>query len=103
VRNNKAGLLLYSTSSAAMLPFQGGYLCILPPIQRALGLDSSGNPSGHDCSGVYTTDFNVWVARGKDPALVQGQDVWVQILGRDPGSPPGNTSLTQGVTFVLGP
>jgi hypothetical protein len=104
VRNKKAGLLLYSTASAAMLPFQGAYLCLLPPVQRSLGLASGGSPSGHDCSGTFDADFNAWVATGKDPALVQGQDVWLQFWSRDPGfAPPANTGLTQGLTFVLGP
>jgi Tol biopolymer transport system component len=104
VRNKKAGVLLYSTASAAMLPFQGGYLCLLPPVKRSFGLSSGGSASGHDCTGVFSADFNAWIATGKDPALLQGQDVWAQMWGRDPGfPPPDNTSLTQGLTFVIAP
>jgi hypothetical protein len=56
------------------------------------------------CGGSFQIDFNAYIASGKDPALVSGQQVWVQTWSRDPGfAPPNNTSLSDAVTFTLCP
>ncbi|MCC7172580.1 MAG: FG-GAP repeat protein [Planctomycetes bacterium] len=104
VLNNKSGLLFYSVAGAQALPFQGGSLCIKPPIKRTGVQNSGGNPPPNDCSGALAFDFNAYVALGIDPAVVASRMVWAQFWSRDPGfSPPNNTSLTDAVEFVLQP
>jgi Tol biopolymer transport system component len=103
VLSQKPGLLAYGLSGSWMLPFQGGWLCVAPPLQRTPVQLSGGNlPS--DCSGTYSFDFNAWIAAGADPALVAGQDVWSQYWSRDPGfAPPSSTGLTDALSFTISP
>ena len=104
-RNQKLGLLLYSTGGPLALPWYGGVMCVgLPrvrtPIQSSGG---SANPAS-DCTGTYQFDFNAWIVAGSDPGLAAGQQVWGQYWARDPGyTPPYNVSLTNGTTFTLDP
>ncbi len=103
VINNKNGLLFYSTNGASGLPFQGGTLCAKSPIKRTSVQNSNGNAPPNDCSGTFSFDFNVFIAGGTDPNLVQGQQVNAQYWYRDPGfSPPNNTGLSNAVQFVIG-
>jgi Tol biopolymer transport system component len=106
VLSYKSGLLFYSRVSSAMLPFQGGYLCVSPPLKRT-PVQSSGGvnpPPALDCTGNYGFDFNAWIAGGQDPALVSGEEVWGQYWSRDPGYPaPQNTGLTNALAFAIGP
>jgi hypothetical protein len=98
---NKFGLYFYSKSGPSNLPFQGGILCAQLPLVRTTLLNSGGSPP---CGGTLKMDFNAYVASGKDPALVAGQQVWAQAWSRDPGfAPPNNTSLSDAVTFTLCP
>ena len=108
VRNQKVGMLLYSLTGASAGPFQGGFLCLSPPIRRVPGVGSGGSPAGNDCSGVFTVDFNAF-ARGllggtPDPALgAPGTVVEAQWWGRDPGFPsPNNTTLSDALQFTTG-
>jgi hypothetical protein len=104
VLNNKSGLLFYGTSGPAAIAFQGGTLCVQPPIKRTSVQNSAGNPPPNDCSGVYTFDFNVYLASGVDPALVSGANVWLQYWSRDPGfAPPNNVGLTDALTVTIRP
>ena len=104
VRSKSAGLLVYSRTSPTMLPFLGGWLCVGPPVRRAVAAHSGGNTGAPDCSGVLDADFNTYAASGKDAGLVPGTDVWIQYWSRDQGfAPPDNVGLTQGLAFVLGP
>jgi Tol biopolymer transport system component len=103
VLSQKIGLLLYGKSGPATLAFQGGWLCVQPPLQRTF-LQNSGGNTITDCSGAYHVDFNAWIASGFDPALVAGQDVWAQYWSRDPGfPPPGSTGLTDALAFTIAP
>ncbi len=104
VLNQVNGLFFYSTVGPAQSPFLGGLLCASPPLQRMGIGNSGGNPSApaSDCSGVFSADFNAWVASSGDPALVAGADVWVQHWSRDPGD-PFTVSLSAAVTFALCP
>jgi hypothetical protein len=105
IRNQKLGLFFYSVAGAASIPFYGGTQCVNTPIVRT-PIQASGGSSGfiQDCTGSYRFDLNAWVATGRDPGLAVGVQVWGQFWGRDPGfAPPYNITLTNAITFVVGP
>ncbi|MCC6406306.1 MAG: VCBS repeat-containing protein [Planctomycetes bacterium] len=103
VLNNKNGLLFYG-SHASSVPFQGGLLCVQPPIDRTAVQSSGGSPSGADCTGAFHFDFNAYVQSGADPSLVVGATVHAQYWSRDPLDPTGfGTSLTDALSFTLAP
>ncbi|MCK6445321.1 MAG: hypothetical protein L6Q99_02925 [Planctomycetes bacterium] len=103
VLNNKSGLLFYG-SQPANLPFQGGTLCVQPPIKRTPIQNSGGNPPPNDCSGGFSIDFNSYIASGVDATLVPGRVVYAQWWYRDPGfSAPNNTGLTNALQFTIVP
>ncbi len=99
--NGKPGLLFYGISGSNSQPFFGGTLCVMPPIARTPVVDSQGNPPPDDCSGIYSIDFNAWIASGQDPALVAGRPVWAQYWARDPAD-PDMVSLSNGIGFTIG-
>jgi Tol biopolymer transport system component len=104
VLNDKSGLLFYSRTSSTFLPFQGGWLCVMPPLRRTIVATSGGSPPPIvDCTGLYHFDFNAWLRSGGDPALRVGQVVWAQFWSRDPGyAAPNNTGLTNALAFEIG-
>lgn len=96
----KSGLLFYGYDTAA-LPFQGAFLCVLPPTRRT-DIQFSGGVVDIDCDGAFSFDFNAWIASGADPNLVAGQTVSAQYWYRDPGA-VDQTGLTGGLSFDLCP
>jgi hypothetical protein len=101
--NHKTGMLLYGTSGVAAIPFDGGTLCIAPPLHRTGGQQSGGNPlPPSDCSGSYHYDFNARIQSGFDPGLVPGVRVSAQYWSRDPLDPFG-TALSDALLFTIGP
>ncbi len=96
---NTNGILFYSKTGPASVPFMGGFLCVAPPTVRT-PLQNSGG--GGPCDGFFALDFNVWIATGLDPGLVAGAPVWAQYWSRDPASASA-TNLTNAVQFVIGP
>ena len=106
VFSHKSGLLFYGLRGSTLIPFQGGWLCVRPPLRRT-PVQSSGGllpPPSRDCTGVFSIDFNAWIASGADPALVAGQEVWAQYWSRDPGfPPPEGSNLTDALAFAVGP
>ncbi len=107
VRNQKAGLLVYSLAGPASAPFQGGYLCVAAPRRRTPVTSSGGAASGDDCSGVFALDLNAFAAGslGGTPApelSVAGTSVHCQQWSRDPGA-VANSGLSSGLRYVVGP
>ena len=110
IRNQTVGLLLYGFAGPAAIPFQGGFLCVQPPVRRMLQTNSGGSPVGvHDCTGRWSIDVNAFssglLGGSPDPALRQpGARVDCQWWGRDQGFPaPFNTALTSGLEFTVLP
>lgn len=109
-RNNKNGLLFYSLTGRAALPFQGGTLCVASSVRRTVHGNSGGTPAPvNDCSGVFRLDMNAFAhgLLGGSPhasltvagTLVQGQ--W---WGRDPGyAAPNNTQLSDAIEWTVCP
>jgi hypothetical protein len=99
--NKKNGLLFYGQQSAATV-FQGGYLCVKSPVKRTQVQNAGGSPSGTDCTGTYSFDWNARVQSGVDPNLVVGATVYMQYWARDPNDAFG-TSLSNALSLTIGP
>jgi uncharacterized delta-60 repeat protein len=100
VRNEKSGLIFYSTLGPASAPFQGGTFCVQPPTRRTPIALSGGNAApANDCTGAFALDMNAYAASGVDPALATaGTSVYCQTWSRDPGA-SFNTSLSNGLAY----
>lgn len=97
---NKFGLFFYGTHGPTQQPFQGGELCVQPPIRR-LAVQSTAGTHG-TCDGALSVDFNQVIASGVDPELVYGAEVAVQAWTRDPAD-PFKTNLTSARLFTISP
>lgn len=101
---NKAFGLLFYGAAPGSAPFQGGVLCVQPPLTRTAVQGSGGSATGSDCSGTYSYDFEARIQSGKDPALVAGAKVYAQYWARDPADPTGfGTSLSNALAFEICP
>jgi hypothetical protein len=101
VLSHKFGLLFFGVSGRTAFPFQGGMLCVLPPIRRTITQDSGGAAGVDDCSGTYSFDFNALVQSGVYPDLTAGTRIDCQYWSRDPAS-PSTTGLTDAIEFGIG-
>ena len=97
VLNNKPAILFYGFAAQAV-PFQGGTLCIGPPIRRTAVQSTGGNPPPLDCSGTLSYDFNALIQSGADPQLVAGTFAYAQYWYRDAQSPQP-VGLTDALRF----
>lgn len=106
VMANKTGRLLYSFGEAST-PFQGGILCLAPPLRRTPASNSGSNglpPPLDVCSGVLSFDFNARVQSGVDPLLQPGRVVYAQYRFRDPFEPGGfGVGWSDAVRFGIAP
>lgn len=104
-RGNRSGLLLYSCSGRAAIPFQGGLLCVNPaPLRRVPSVNSGG--TNGTCDGVFNVDVNTFASGNgggnPDPCLtIVGQQVNAQWWGRD--SVPTGSFLSDGLEYFVGP
>lgn len=100
VLNNKNGLFFYGLNGPLSAPFQGGLKCVANPVKRLPILNSNGNASLNDCSGVFEFDFNAFIQGGSDAQLVPGATVNAQCWYRDPGV-FSTTGLSNGLEFEI--
>ena len=83
----KLGLLLYSDAGPSANPFQGGTLCVAPPVKRTVIIQDSSGTQGQ-CDGVLSLDMNAFAAGtlGGNPLAslrVPGTRIHAQVWGRD--------------------
>lgn len=108
LRNQKAGVLLYTVGGRAATAFQGGTLCLGGALKRVQGLQSGGSALPiQDCSGLLSVDMNAFRAGllggNPQPFLSQpGSVVDAQFWARDPGfAAPFNSQLTDALEFTV--
>jgi hypothetical protein len=100
VLGQKQGLLFYGLNGRNSAPFLGGTMCVKAPVRRTPAQSSGGTSTG--CTGVFSLDFNAYIAGGSDPALIPGALVHCQWWSRDPAA-PSTTNLTNAVDFGISP
>ncbi|MCE9596235.1 MAG: hypothetical protein K8S98_18750 [Planctomycetes bacterium] len=101
VLNNKSGMLVWG-STAATLPFHGGWLCVQPPLVRAQVAGSGGTSGAANCSGAQSFHFGQSYMTAH--AVTAGQTVYAQFWSRDPGfPPPDDIGLTDAIQFTVAP
>ena len=107
--NNKSCLMFYGTTGPGNGAFQGGTLCVNPPVKRTPGTNTFGNPPPNDCSGAPAIDMNLFAVGGLGGTpltalTVAGTVVNCQWGGRDPGFPsPNNAQLSDGLEYTICP
>jgi len=89
-----------SRSTAGACASRGG--ASLARYARTTQHDWGGLPVVHDCSGVYSLDFNALIQAGVISQLVAGAKVYAQYGSRDPHS-PSTTGPTDGASFTIFP
>lgn len=101
VRNNNIGVLFFGTAPSSA-PFFEGTLCVSGAVQRYGAMNSGGNGTGPDCSGVYS--FHITQQRMADLGFASEETTYWQILYRDPPQPDGTgVGLTDGLEVTFCP
>lgn len=99
LHNQVPGIAIWSFGSAA-IPFQGGTLCLSPPVMRTPSKSTGGPGGATTCTGTLGFVF--------DPAYIQtqgfssGQNLFAQVWTRDLGDAFGS-SLSDAIGFVWCP
>lgn len=101
VINQKNGILFYGFGPNNT-PFQGGTLCVAPPVRRTGVQFSGGNVGPDDCSGAFSYEFNTLIQGGSDLMLVAGAEVFAQYWYRDPAS-SSSSGLSDAGQFTIQP
>jgi hypothetical protein len=82
VAKNQNGIQFFGVSGAVQVPFQGGYLCVAPPLYR-LSVKNTG--AGGGCGGnLFYTLAEVLAQPEGGVLVVAGQTVYQQAWFRDP-------------------
>ena len=97
---SKPGLVFYG-SGRNNLPFQGGFLCVAPPIKRTPPQLTTGGL--FPCDGTLSFDLGTYLYQ--NPGSFQGGETLnAGIWTRDPGDPAGyGTALTPGIECEILP
>ncbi len=100
VVDHASGFVIWS-ANPQQVSFQGGYLCVVPPIQRTPAQNSAGT-AGVPCSGSFQFRFSQnYMAQH---ALGAGARVNAQYYYRDGQHPDGTgVGLTDALHFTIGP
>ena len=90
------GLFFYGANGPLAVPFQGGTLCVTPPLGRMTVQNSSGTPG--TCAGAFTQIVN-------DPASPwapgPGDGLWLQAWHRDPPLNDGFDVALSNALFLI--
>ncbi len=97
VISGNPGLLFYSKTGEASMPFQNGTLCLASPTTRT-PVQLASTAAG--CEAKFSFDFNAWIAGGMDPDLTAGTTVWAQYWSRDVNDSFGS-NFTDAVRFTI--
>ena len=96
----KPGLLLVGVGKSAQA-FQGGLLCVQPPLHRVGAQNSIGTVG---CDGTFRCNMQGHIQNGSLPSLVPGTLAYCQWWSRDPQDPAGyGSSLTDALSFGIAP
>ena len=95
-RPNKAHIYFYSINTArSSAPFQGGFLCMQPPVRRT-GVEITS--SAGECTSGASVDFGAIMATAG--FISAGDVIRGEWWGRDT---PGNSSLSDAIEFTVCP
>jgi hypothetical protein len=100
VHPQNVGIFFLGTNGPAAIPFQGGLLCVQPPLVRVAPQVATGSGT---CGGLYALQFNLWLAANAPQLSVPGENFCLQCWFRDPADPVSGTGLTDALTFDLAP
>jgi hypothetical protein len=97
VLNQKNGFLFWGLGASAT-PFQGGFKCVVSPVQRTPSQNSNGLPSGNSCTGSYVFTFTTVYMNSF--GIAPGDTIHCQWWMRDPAD-PFTTGLSNAVRFTV--
>ena len=102
VEGAKDGLMFFGTNGPQASSWGSGtsFQCVVPPVKRT-GLQL-GNGTPGACDGVFSLDYNAWMAANPGKAPLPGTQVHLQTWYRDPFNTSNQTtSLSDAIQFVV--